>query len=107
VFGQLRNLMDLCVVAAVISKEGLIERAGCDLSLLTRADSDLVLASLHPPRTVDTQCSFTKRGREYLITASGGVQIDSWQVAGRWQLGTEIDHLRGNARVTSGNWWKN
>ena len=34
IFGQLRNLMDLCVVAAVIDKNDLDEKAGLDLSAL-------------------------------------------------------------------------
>jgi hypothetical protein len=34
VFGQLRNLMDLCVIAALMEKEGMRETAGCDLPVL-------------------------------------------------------------------------
>ncbi len=107
IFGQLRNLMDMCVVAAVMEKHRLIERAGCDISLLTRSDSDLVLESWNAPRTVSTQCSFTKRGREYLITASGGVEIESWQVAENSQVDATVRRLRDEAAGAGDakRWW--
>ena len=34
-FGELRNVMDLCVVAALIAKENLLQKAGCSLPTLT------------------------------------------------------------------------
>ena len=106
IFGQLRNLMDLCVMAAVIDKNGLVEIAGCDLSPLTRSDSDVVLTAWNPPKTVATQCSFTKRGREYLITASGGVQIESWRVADRERIDDRVKRVYRKASTTSDNWWQ-
>ena len=106
IFGQLRNLMDLSVIAAVIDKNGLAEKAGCDLSALTRSDSDVVLEAWNPPKTVATQCSFTKQGRNYLITASGGVQIESWQVADRSQVDTRVKQVYQKATKTSDRWWQ-
>jgi hypothetical protein len=107
VFGQLRNLMDLCVIAAVVEREDLVRRAGCDLSLLTRSDSDLPVETWNPPKTVATQCSFTKRGREYLITASGGVRIDSWEVAEQAEVQSQVGDKRAAvapAAAQQANW---
>ena len=104
VFGQLRNLMDLCVIAAVIDKNKLAETAGCDLSVL--ANTNVTVESWNAPKTVSTQCSFTKRGREYLITASGGVQIESWQVADQSEVDARLSKVYMEAATTDGSWWK-
>lgn len=104
IFGQLRNAMDLCVVAAVIDKHDLAEAAGCDLSALI--DSSSVLGRWHAPKTVSTQCSVTKRGRDYLITASGGVQIESWQVADRAEVDVKLSTVYTKAAESTGTWWK-
>ena len=62
VFGQLRNLMDLCVIAALIDQEQLLDRAGCELPILTGENGDFLPESWNPPKTVSSQCSVMKRG---------------------------------------------
>ena len=108
VFGELRNIMDMCVVAAVIEKEGLREKAGCDLPLLTASDSDLTVGRWNVPKTIATQVSHRRIGREHLITASGGVQIGSWQVASRAETDAQVAALRDKAKgESSERWWWN
>lgn len=111
VFGQLRNVMDLCVVAALLEKEDLYSRASCDLPLLRVNESELHPESWFAARQVDTQCSIVKRGREYIISASGGVQIGSWQVLDNTKVDASVDRLRSDSqRDADGaatNWWWN
>ncbi|MFO0869451.1 MAG: DUF1598 domain-containing protein [Pirellulales bacterium] len=109
VFGELRNLMDLCVVAALIQKEGLFEKAGCSLPRLTSPNNALTNYKWPTPRRVATQCSFINRNREYVITASGGVQIDSFGVADRVQVDDTIKAIRERslARNSNHSWWWN
>ncbi len=108
VFGELRNIMDMCVVAAVIEKEGLREKAGCNLPLLMAADSDLTVGRWNVPKTIATQVSHRQIGREHLITASGGVQIGSWQAASRSEESPRMAELRGKAKgEVSERWWWN
>jgi hypothetical protein len=90
VFGQLRNLMDLAVVAALLNHHDLFTQAGCELPLLCDSDSPLQTEKWAVPSTVATECSFIKRGREYIITASGGIQIDSWYTASRTSETSEL-----------------
>ena len=104
VFGQLRNIMDLAIIAAVIDKHDLAEKAGCDLSVLTESSIDL--GTWNAPKTVSTQCSVTKRGREYLVTASGGVQIESWQVAEKAEVKPALSTVYTKASMSSDSWWK-
>ena len=107
VFGQLRNLMDLSIVAALIEREHMTETAGCHLPILTGENGDFTLQAWNPPRSVATQCSFLKRGREYLITASGGVQIDSWYYASKSQPSKAVGDVKQRNEHLSGSWWWN
>jgi hypothetical protein len=74
VFGQLRNCMELAVVAALIEHEGLAAKAGCDLSSFA-ADSMVKTVDLPVPRQVDSKVSMLQKGQKWIISASGGVMI--------------------------------
>jgi hypothetical protein len=107
VFGDLRNLMDMCVVAALISKERMLSQANLELATLRGEDGKVSLVELPAPKTVATQCSFIKRDREYIITASGGVEIASWEVASRSQTVKEVSQVREKATPKARGivWW--
>jgi hypothetical protein len=105
---QLRNLMDLCVVAAVIQREDLVGLAGgTGFPLLASPDSSLSVGELPSPRSVEPQCSFLKIGRNYVITASGGVQIDSWEVAAHSAVAPQLKsvHAEGTPQTSKAWWW--
>ena len=40
-FGELRNVMDMCVISALIAKEQLLAKAGCELPTLWSQQSKL------------------------------------------------------------------
>jgi len=109
VFAELRNLMDLSVVAALIEKEQLIDKAGCSLSLLTETDNNLTTDSWNPPKTIATQASLLKKRRGYILTASGGVQIESWRIASQSESSDTVDEVRTKSTVATDNaaWWWN
>lgn len=103
VFGDLRNLMDMCVISAVIAKEGLLSKANLSLPLLMDNASKLTVTEWDAPKTVDTQCSATKRGREFIITASGGVEINSWAVADKTVENAAVAAIREQAAPQAGS----
>jgi hypothetical protein len=105
VFGQLRNVMDICVVAALIDKERLFERANLSLPLLTDPDSKLVFSPLLPPRSVPTQCSHLKKGRDHILTASGGVDIDVWDVIEKTKTDAKVDQVHRDSAAPQTNQW--
>ena len=108
VFGQLRNIMDLSVVAALVEHNGLRQEANCDLAFLMQTDNSVQIHQFHPPKTIDTQCSFVKRGRDYLITASGGVSVQSWPAATRSQVSKHVKEVRAaTSHKAADNWWWN
>jgi Protein of unknown function (DUF1598) len=105
IFGQLRNCMDLAVVAALIAKEDLANRAGCDLGLLASA-TGLSLDQFAAPKQVDSKSSIIQNGRGWTVSASGGVLIHSWGIADKKEKSDSLAPLRDKALAASGKrWW--
>ncbi len=108
IFGELRNVMDFCIVAAIIDQYDLTSRAGCNLPLLTGDSGDLMPEHWFAPKTVPPECSFLKTRSGWIVTASGGVQIESFRVASRVETSSAISQIRANASTPNGtNWWWN
>ena len=61
IFGQLRNCMDLAVVAALIQNRNLTEKCGWSMPLLL--NPDLKAQRYHAPHTVDTLGSTVQQGQ--------------------------------------------
>lgn len=108
IFGELRNVMDMCVVAALLHKENLWDKAGCQVPTLASSQSDFELISWNTPKAVSTQCNFLKAGKEYIITASGGVQIDSFAVASQTKVEARVEQLRAKVPAPAKGqvWWQ-
>jgi len=108
VFGELRNLMDLCVVSAIIKKEGLTNLAGCQLPTLFANQCQAACDELNAAKTTATQCSFLRIGNNFVITASGGVDIDSWAVAAKSEVDEQVKETRAKAVAPArASWWWN
>ena len=105
VFGQLRNLMDLCVIAALIEHEQLAVKADCPLPMLMSENSRLMTETWNPAKTVATECSVGKKGRQFIITASGGVQIESWQVIQNVRTDSQVQQARLQAVPSASSDW--
>jgi hypothetical protein len=105
-FGELRNVMDMCVVAAVIAKEQLMGKANCQLPQLWGSRSKLAVQSLNVPKEVESLCSSVRRG-DSIIVMSGGVQIGSWQVADKTESRPALTQTRAKAKAASASsvWW--
>jgi hypothetical protein len=115
IFGELRNCMDLAIVAALTFKERLADKAHCDLSTLVGQDGLQVQAS-PAPKHVDSKASVLQRGDDWIISASGGVLIHSWGVADSKEQSDSLDPLRTKAAAPEASkdpatqpasWWWN
>ncbi len=102
-FGQLRNVMDLAIVSALIAKEQLFETAQLQApNLLTGYE----VANFPAPRSVATKASLLKKGGRWIISASGGVQVFPWQVADLTETSAEVAGVRQEAnRTAAKSWW--
>ncbi len=106
VFGQLRNCMELAIVAALITKERLVERAGCGLPVMMNSGR-VEIDQFFAPQQVDSQASVVRKGRNWVISASGGVQIHSWGIAEKAETADAPATVRTQSTPKGDTWWWN
>jgi Protein of unknown function (DUF1598) len=107
VFAELRNCIDLAVVSALILKENLVERAGCKITALLN-EKELPVGEYTVPKQVDSKATAVKKGRNWVIQASGGVMIQPWEIVQTAQTSEKVSPVRSKAvaqRKTA--WWWN
>jgi len=102
-FGQLRNVMDLAVVGALLTKERLNEKAGFQAPNLM---GEQQLDEYPAPRSVASQASFVKAGRSWIVSVSGGVQIFPWQVADRTEVSKDLASSRPEHPAAKSWYWQ-
>ena len=93
--------MDLCVISALIAKENLLAKANLEIPTLLGSDSKIAPNEWNAPTQVATQCSVVHRGDKYFITASGGVDINSWAIADKTQEVPAVGETRLKAAAKS------
>ncbi len=107
VFGDLRNCMQLALVGALIAHERLADKAGCELPALTQ-ESTLKTLALPAPTQVDSRVSMVKQGRNWVISASGGVSILPGAIVSKARESSAPAEARAKARnVGKSNWYWN
>src|SRR6056297_1342131 len=97
VFSDLQKLMDLTIVATLISQERLDQQASLDLSVLRGGENTVELISYEVPKAVDPQCSFIRGRNGWVVTASGGVDINAFQVVEDQTVDRSIADVRASA----------
>ncbi len=105
IFGQLRNCMDLAVVAVLVVKEDLTGKANNRLPLLLGSDG-VPTAKLDAPRQVASKAAPVPLGRRMAV-AAGGVQINPWSVVERSQVdgGLKAVHNQSVSKQRAAWWW--
>jgi len=107
VFRDLRNLMDLSVISAIISKNQMLAKMDLKIDAIT---GEAVQMPRRPvPSSVPTACSFVNIKGNYVVTASGGVQVDSWAVAANTNIDSELVKTSTIALAAKdgSRWWWN
>jgi len=106
VFGQLRNCMDLAIVAALVAKEDLLAKAQTSLPTLVRS-SGMPTVQLPAPKQIASKAAVVNKGRKWMI-AAGGVQIDPWVVVEKSEVSPKLTAVRDKATLENSNqWWSN
>lgn len=112
IFGELRNVMDLSVVATLIVQEGLDKTAGCDLGVLLGQESEIATTSYPVPKAVSPECSFIRGRQGWVVTASGGVEVTPFDVVESQELDASLTELHAKVAEntperTANRWWWN
>jgi hypothetical protein len=105
IFGQLRNCMDMAVIGALIVKEGLAQKAGCDLSSLTDPLTSPVV-QFAAPKLINSETSVREIDGDWITSTSGGVQINSWHVADRKEKSDTLAPVREKAARGKQTGWR-
>jgi hypothetical protein len=104
IFAELRNCMDLAVVAALVARENLTAKAKADLPLLLGGEG-LQTATLAAPQRIASQAAAMNKGHKWMF-AVGGVQINPWTVIGQAQQSASLGPAHGAARPgDDARWW--
>lgn len=107
IFGELRNCMELAIVGALVVKERLTDKAGYSLPVLMNSQ-ELRTDVFNPPKQVPTQASMLNKGRNMIISASGGVAINSWIIADKTEQNDAVGEIRAKITPTDDSrWWWN
>jgi hypothetical protein len=103
-FGQLRNIMDLAVIGALVEKERLLDIASLQLPrLLSEEPLDRYPAPKHTP----TKVSALKNRRQWTMTASGGVEMLPWHIASQTEAVESVGDVRKElAADVKEFWWE-
>ncbi len=108
VFADLQNIMDLTVVSTLIVQEQLDKRAGLDLSVLMHDGDTIQPISYDIPKSIDPQCSFIKGRAGWVVTASGGVDINAFEIVENQTTDPTVADKRAIAIASSNSsWWWN
>ncbi len=102
-FGELRNVMDMNVIATLIAAQQLDKSAGLDLGVLRGSKGQLEGEVRETPRTIPAHCSLIKGTNGMIVAASGGVEINPWQIVAQKR---QSDASLASQRTAVGsNWW--
>ncbi len=105
VFGQLQSCMNLAVVAALISQQQLTDKCGWSMPLLM--NPQLATESYQPAHSVDSAATAVQKGATWIISASGGVQINPWSPLEKPTQNAALTDVRGKNAAAGNRWWWN
>jgi len=107
IFGQLRNCMELSIVAALIARENLTAKAAWSMPVLLDGER-VEAAEFFPPKQVDTIVSPMRKGRSWSFGASGGVMINPWKITEQTEVSSTVAEARPADQPSDPKqWWWN
>jgi hypothetical protein len=106
VFGQLRGCMDLALVTAVLASSKMLAHTGLELPMLLD-DKRLELAAHRVPKNVASLASAVEKGDNWVVSVSGGVELDVPRVVNTAAVQADVHEARTQAspNPTSSWWW--
>jgi hypothetical protein len=105
VFGQLRGCMDLALVTAILASGDLLKHVDLELRMLL-SDSRLQPAEYRVPKNVASHASALRIGDNWVVSVSGGVELDVPRLVNGADLQADVGEARMNASPDHTNsWW--
>lgn len=110
IFAQLRGCMDLALVTAVLTGADLLTHVGLELPMLLD-DGRLRLASHPVPKTVASHASAIHTRRAWVVSVSGGVELNVPPLINAASVAADVQHSRLHASpdkakpTQASSWW--
>lgn len=106
IFGQLHGCMDLALVTAVLASSNLLAQVHLELPLL-QDETHLQLAAHRVSKSVASQASAVESGRAWVVSVSGGVELDVTHVVNAAEVQPDVREARTSAspNPTTSWWW--
>jgi hypothetical protein len=104
VFGELRNCMQLALVGAIVAHDQMADRAGCHLPALMQ-ESTFKTVAMPAPTQVDSKVSMIKKSSNWIISASGGVNIQPGTIASHARQSSAPGEARLKAKAADKSPW--
>ena len=110
VFAELRNLIDMAVMAALIQHEDFYDKAGWDLGILGN-EKKFKIETYAAPKTVETCVTARWKGSTLMTPLGGGVHIEPTMALDSENLLTKdadkVEQMRQKVmpELAEGQWW--
>ena len=104
VFAKLQNCMDLAVIAAIVTDYQLPKVAGVELDMLMDEKKSQV-AKLPVPTKLASHASAVRRGREWIISVSGGVEMNPWKTLDKPEGWRDAKPYAKVTATKTRRWW--
>jgi Protein of unknown function (DUF1598) len=105
VFGQLRGCMDLALVTAALASGDLLKHVDLELPMVLD-DTRVQLAAHRVPKSVASHASALRKGRSWVVSVSGGVELDVPRVVNAAELQADVGEVRLQTSPNHINsWW--
>jgi hypothetical protein len=105
VFGQLRGCMDLALVTAILASNDLLKHVELELPMLLD-DTRLKLATYPVPKSVASHASAHRKGRSWVVSVSGGVELDVPRVVNKAHVQAQVGEVRSQTSPNHvSSWW--
>jgi hypothetical protein len=96
--------MDLAVVAALVEKERMLDIASLQMPRLMNEEA---LDRYPAPKQTPAKVSALKKRRDWVISASGGVEMLPWHIASETQTVEAVGDIRKDlAADVQEFWWE-
>ena len=103
IFAELRNCMDLALVAALLARENLPSKSQASLPLLLGGEG-LPTATMAAPKQIASQATVMNKGHKWMI-AVGGVEINPWTTVNQVQQSHSLSPVHGTVPAADARWW--
>ena len=104
VFSQLSGCVDLAVLAALITQEGMRQKADCPLLFLTDPGK-FTGENFAVPKTVLSKAGALQSRSGWIVSVSGGVDLDTASVLQKVKTDPRLSPIRRDAINRSDPWW--